>query len=168
MFILYSGSCCPGSITLEASAAVVNKWPKYFGGYNPTGKRYHGSPVYINQHGLFLFVTSKGAWSANQVVNERGVLRGSGTGTSNCVASVTDWKLWDNHKWRSANITVSCNQGTWGIDSMWPQLNQFFIWLLDTLPPGQHQDEAESVFPTLQLVQIFRSDRISSFYIVGW
>ena len=115
MFILYSGSCCPGSITLEASAAVVNKWPKYFGGYNPTGKRYHGSPVYINQHGLFLFVNSKGAWSANNKINERGVLRGTGTGSSrggNCVASVTIWKLWIKHEWRSDNITASCIEGT--------------------------------------------------------
>ena len=113
IFIFYSGPCCPGSITLEASAAVVKKWPKYFGRYNPTGKRYHRALVYINQHGLFLFVNSKGAWSANQVVNERGVLRGTGSSrVGNCVASVTDWNLWDKHEWRSANITVSCIQGT--------------------------------------------------------
>ena len=32
-----------------------------------------------------------------------------------------------------------------------------FIWLLDTIPPGKHKEEAESVFPTLQLVEIFDS-----------
>ena len=115
IFIIYSEPCCPGSITLDASAAIVKKWPQYFGGYNPTGKRYHGSPVYINQHGLFLFVNSKGVWSANNKINEWGVLRGTGTGSSrggNCVASVTIWKLWIKHEWRSANITASCIEGT--------------------------------------------------------
>ena len=111
---IYSGSCCSGSITLEASAAVVTKWPKYFGQYTPTGKRYHRSPVYINKHSRYLFINKKGAWSANDVLNERGVLRGTGRKNGmggKCVTSVTDWKLWDNHEWRSANITASCVQG---------------------------------------------------------
>ena len=111
--ILYSGPCCPWSITLDASADVVMKWPQYFGRYNPTGNIYHRAPVYINEKGLFLFVNQKGAWSANDLVNELGLLRGTGTGKDgNCVASVTDWALWDIHDWRSANITVSCIQGT--------------------------------------------------------
>ena len=112
---LFLGPCCPWSVTLEASAAVLKKWPQYFGRYNPTGKRYHRSPVYINKHGQYLFVNKKGAWSANDVLNEHGVLRGTGRknrkGNNNCVTSVTDWKLWDNHEWISANITVSCVQG---------------------------------------------------------
>ena len=111
--ILYSGPCCPGSITLEASTDVIKMLPllpQYFGRYNPTGKIYHRAPVYINKKGLFLFVNKKGAWSANDKVNERGLLRGTGTGKDgNCVASVTDWEVWDIvHYWRSANITVSC------------------------------------------------------------
>ena len=89
------------------------KWPQYFGRYNPTGKVYHRAPVYINKKGLFLFVNQKGAWTANDLVNELGLLRGTGTGKDgNCVASVTDWALWDIHDWRSANITVSCIQDT--------------------------------------------------------
>ena len=108
------GPCCPWSVTLEASAAVLKKWPQYFGQYTPTGKRYHRAPVYINKQGRYLFVNKKGAWSANNVLNERGVLRGTdrknGKG-GKCVASITDWKLWDNHEWRSANITASCVQG---------------------------------------------------------
>ena len=87
------------------------EWPQYFGRYNPTGKIYHRAPVYINKKGLFLFVNKKGVWSANDKVNERGLLRGTGK-DGNCVASVTDWALWDKHDWRSANITVSCIQGT--------------------------------------------------------
>ena len=49
------------------------------------------------------------------MLNERGVLRGTGRkngkGGSNCVTSVTDWKLWNNHEWIYANITASCVQG---------------------------------------------------------
>ena len=49
------------------------------------------------------------------MLNEHGVLRGtgrkSGKSGSNCVTSVTDWKLWDHDEWSSANITVSCVQG---------------------------------------------------------
>ena len=89
------------------------KWPQYFGRYNPTGNIYHRAPVYINEKGLFLFVNQKGAWSVNDLVNELGLLRGTGIGKDgNCVASVTDWALWDIHDWRSANITVSCIQDT--------------------------------------------------------
>ena len=111
--ILYSGPCCPWSITLDASADVIKMFPQYFGRYNPTGKIYHRAPVYINKNGLFLFVNKKGAWSANDKVNDRGLLRGTGTGNDgNCVASVTNLALWDKHDWRSANIRVSCIQGT--------------------------------------------------------
>ena len=111
--ILYSGPCCPWSITLDASADVIKMFPQYFGRYNPTGKIYHRAPVYINKEGLFLFVNKKGAWSANDKVNERGLLRGTVTGKDgNCVTSVTDWALWNENDWRSANITVSCIQGT--------------------------------------------------------
>ena len=88
------------------------KWPQYFGRYNPTGKIYHKAPVYINKKGLFLFVNQKGVWSANDKVNDRGLLRGTATGKDgNCVAFVTDWEVWDIHYWRSANITVSCIKG---------------------------------------------------------
>ena len=110
----YLEPCCPWSVTLEASAAVIKKWPQYFGRYNPTGKRYHRSSVYINKHGQYLFVNKKGAWSANDVLNERGFLRGTGRKndkSGKCVTSVTDWKLWEHDVWRSANITVSCVQG---------------------------------------------------------
>ena len=119
--VLYSGPCCPWSITLDASADVVMKWPQYFGRYNPTGKIYHRAPVYINKKGLFLFVNQKGAWSVNDLVNELGLLRGTGIGKDgNCVASVTDWALWDIHDWRSANITVSCIQDTRDMADMFP------------------------------------------------
>ena len=100
-------------------------------------------PVYINEKGLFLFVNQKGAWSVNDLVNELGLLRGTGIGKDgNCVASVTDWALWDIHDWRSANITVSCIQDTRDMADMSPlqshQSNRMSIIEEEGLPysPG--------------------------------
>ena len=152
------------------------KWPQYFGRYNPTGKIYYKSPVYINKKGLFLFVNQKGAWSAHDKVNELGLLRGTDNGKDgNCVASVTGWEIWDIHFWRSANITVSCIQvnreianmpSTQSVSPLQSHLsNRMSIIEEEGLPhsPGNshslpHQGEAVSSFP-IQAVNIGQPQR---------
>ena len=73
-----SGQCCPGSIMLVAKGAELQRWPKYFGLWdpNPNGEKYNGEKVYMNALGNYLYKLENGKWSANTELNERGVLRG--------------------------------------------------------------------------------------------
>ena len=93
-------------------------WPRYLGEYQPTEEDHNGARVYVNSEGLLLYVTDKGDWSANTVINNRGVFRGVDTGNTSepCVASVAEWRYWDEDRWTPADITVSCGntaaQGT--------------------------------------------------------
>ena len=73
---VFTYRCCPGPIALEAYGAAAKMWPKYFGSYNPTGERHNGGEIYKNRFGRLLYVHDGGKWSANTVINERGVLRG--------------------------------------------------------------------------------------------
>lgn len=73
---VFTYRCCPGPIALEAYGAAAKMWPKYFGSYNPTGEKHNGGEIYKNRFGRLLYVHDGGKWSANTVLNERGVLRG--------------------------------------------------------------------------------------------
>ena len=162
-------------MTLDASEAVIKKWPQYFGRYNPTGKIYHRAPVYINKQGLFLFVNQMGAWSANAKVNELGLLRGTDTGKDgNCVASVTDWEVWDNHDWRSANITVSCIKGSQRYDrhvlNTHHLSNQHLTIPDEGHPPGPrhplaHEGEAVSLLPMQGYLHQVRAVRAKCYFV---
>ena len=109
--------CCPGSVTLEAGGDVEAVWPRYLGEYQPTEEEHNGARVYVNSEGLLLYVTDKGDWSANTVINNRGVFRGTDTGNRSepCVATVAEWRYWDEDQWTPADITASCgNTGAQG------------------------------------------------------
>ena len=73
------GHCCPGPVTLKGGGDVEKKWPKYLGQYQTSEHLdHHGAPVYVNSFGRLLFVNDNGDWSANTVINDRGVFRGIG------------------------------------------------------------------------------------------
>ena len=103
-------------MTLEAGGDVEAVWPQYLGEYQPTEETHNGAQVYVNSEGLLLYVTDKGDWSANTVINNRGVLRGADTGNRSepCVAAVAEWRYWDEDQWTPADITVSCDKGEQG------------------------------------------------------
>ena len=114
-----SGRCCPGPVTLKGGGDVEKKWPKYLGQYQTSEHLdHHGAPVYVNSFGRLLFVNDNGDWSANTVINNRGVLRGADTGNRSepCVAAVAEWRYWDEDQWTPADITVSCGTGEQGRD----------------------------------------------------
>ena len=73
---VFTYRCCPGPIALEAYGAAAKMWPKYFGPYDPTGEKYNRGEVYRNRFGRLLYVHDGGKWSANNVINDKGVLRG--------------------------------------------------------------------------------------------
>ena len=73
------GRCCLGPLTLKGGGDVEKKWPKYLGQYQTSEHLdHHGAPVYVNSFGRLLFVNDNGDWSANTVINDRGVFRGIG------------------------------------------------------------------------------------------
>ena len=73
------GHCCPGPVTLKGGGDVEKKWPKYLGQYQTSEHLdHHRAPVYVNTFGRLLFVNDNGDWSANTVINDRGVFRGKG------------------------------------------------------------------------------------------
>ena len=110
-----SGECCPGSIMLVARGAEWQRWPKYFGRWdpNPSGEKFNGEKVYINALGNYLYKLENGKWSANTELNERGVLRGVGDEDkeSQCLEDITAWKYWEDEEWKTADITVTCGEG---------------------------------------------------------
>ena len=121
-------------MTLEAGGDVEAVWPQYLGEYQPTEETHNGAQVYVNSEGLLLYVTDKGDWSANTVINNRGVLRGADTGNRSepCVAAVAEWRYWDEDQWTPADISVSCDTGEQGRDMI-----QTDITLLISCPcPG--------------------------------
>ena len=106
--------CCPGSVTLEAGGDVEAVWPRYLGEYQPTEEEHNGARVYVNSEGLLLYVTDKGDWSANTVINNRGVLRGANSENASvpCLDTVAEWKYWDEkyQKWDSGDISTTCGE----------------------------------------------------------
>ena len=64
-------------------------WPQYLGEYQPKDEEHNGAQVFVNSEGLFLYVNDNGDWSANTVINDRGVLRGTDNGAAHCLATVT-------------------------------------------------------------------------------
>ena len=68
--------CCAGPVTLDASGAVSRLWPQYLGEFQPTSEEHNRGRVYVNSKGLFLYVNDNGDWSANTVINDRGVFKG--------------------------------------------------------------------------------------------
>ena len=110
-----SGKCCSGSILLAAKGAELQKWPKYFGRWdpNPSGEKYNGEKVYMNALGNYLYKLENGKWSANTELNERGVLRGveDEAKESQCLEDITAWKYWEDEEWKPADITVTCGEG---------------------------------------------------------
>ena len=103
-------------MTLEAGGDVEAVWPQYLGEYQPTEEDHNGARVYVNSEGLLLYMNDKGDWSANTVINNRGVLRGADTGNRSepCVAAVAEWRYWDKDQWTPADISVSCDTGEQG------------------------------------------------------
>ena len=73
---VFTYRCCPGPIALEAYGTAAKMWPQYFGPYDPTGEKHNGGEVYRNRFGRLLYVHDGGKWSANNVINDKGVLRG--------------------------------------------------------------------------------------------
>ena len=88
-------------------------------------------PMYRSSSGLFLYKHTNDKWSANSVVNERGVLRGTlsflvslifGSSLDYCMSLLSgiwlpcegawfDWKYWDDEEWKPGNINVTCKNG---------------------------------------------------------
>ena len=86
--------------------------------------------MYRSSSGLFFYKHTNDKWSANSVVNERGVLRGtlsflvslflemqmesisllSGIWLP-CEGVWFDWKYWDDEEWKPGNINVTCKNG---------------------------------------------------------
>ena len=88
-------------------------------------------PMYRSSSGLFLYKHTNDKWSANSVINERGVLRGTlsflvslifGSSLDYCMSLLSgiwlpcegawfDWKYWDDEEWKPGNINVTCANG---------------------------------------------------------
>ena len=101
--------CCPGPLTLSGSGAAAEKWPKYLGQYKPTGEQHEGAEVFRNKDGNYLYHHKRGQWRTNNVINDRGVLKGVNRGKGECVSPDSTWFYWDK-KWRRGKIEVSCDQ----------------------------------------------------------
>ena len=89
-------------------------WPQYLGEYQPTEEDHNGAQVYVNSEGLLLYMNDNGDWSANTVINNRGVLRGANSDNASvaCLDAVTEWKYWDEKykKWDSGDISTTCGE----------------------------------------------------------
>ena len=89
-------------------------WPQYLGEYQPKDEDHNGARVYVNSEGLLLYMNDKGDWSANTVINNRGVLRGANSDNASvaCLDAVTEWKYWDEKykKWDSGDISTTCGE----------------------------------------------------------
>ena len=87
-------------------------WPQYLGEYKPQEEEHNGAQVFVNSEGLFLYVNDNGDWSANTIINDRGVLRGDNQGAVPCLTSVTQWRYWDDkqEKWEPSDISVTCGE----------------------------------------------------------
>ena len=100
---VFTYRCCPGPIALEAYGAAAKMWPKYFGSYNPTGEKHNGGEIYKNRFGRLLYVHDGGKWSANTVLNERGVLRGQAW-----MWCLTTNSPFQNGEWRWFKSYIDC------------------------------------------------------------
>ena len=87
-------------------------WSQYLGEFQPTSEEHNGTRVYVNSGELFLYVNDNGDWSANTVINDRGVLRGTDKAAAPCLAAVTRWRYWDGEhgKWEPADISTTCGE----------------------------------------------------------
>ena len=107
--------CCPGPLTLSGSGAAAEKWSKYLGQYKPTGEQHEGAEVFRNKDGNYLYHHKRGQWRTNNVINDRGVLKGVNRGKGECVSPDSKWFYWDK-KWRRGKIEVSCDQDSGTIE----------------------------------------------------
>ena len=107
--------CCPGPLTLSGSGAAAEKWSKYLGQYKPTGEQHEGAEVFRNKDGNYLYHHKQGQWRTNNVINDRGVLKGVNRGKGECVSPDSKWYYWDK-KWRRGKIEVSCDQDSGTIE----------------------------------------------------
>ena len=107
-------------------------WPQYLGEYQPKDEEHNGAQVYVNSAGLFLYVNDNGDWSANTIINDRGVLRGDNQGTVPCLASVTQWRHWDDkhEKWEPSDISVTCGEYGTVIHCTLPATLHLYTFLL--------------------------------------
>ena len=107
--------CCPGPLTLSGSGAAADKWSKYLGQYKPTGEQHEGAEVFRNKNGNYLYHHKRGQWRTNNVINDRGVLKGVNRGKGECVSPDSKWYYWDK-KWRRGKIEVSCDHDSGAIE----------------------------------------------------
>ena len=68
-----------------------------------------GAEVFRNKDGKYLYHHEQGQWRTNNVINDRGVLKGVNRGKGECVSPDSKWYYWDK-KWRRGKIEVSCDQ----------------------------------------------------------
>ena len=68
-----------------------------------------------NKEGNYLYQHEQGQWRTNNVINNRGVLKGVNRGKDECVSSDSKWYYWDK-KWRRGKIEVSCDQDSGTIE----------------------------------------------------
>ena len=106
----FSAECCKSLTLVDTTGEFAKTWKKYLGQYTFVQNGGFGAPIYQNSDERYLFLNEKGKWSANTMINEKGVLRGINKNIDNpCPSTTTKWKYWDDGDWKPIKIKFVCD-----------------------------------------------------------
>ena len=94
---------------------IADKFPEYTGVFHVTDRIRYGKPVFVNDHGKFLYSGNKMEDSYGWHIEDRisKINEGSSVIRSNstpiCPGDTPSWQYWDGAKWIGCNASVICS-----------------------------------------------------------